>query len=243
MQYHVDTLGNRKDYRHKVVDLNKNSWPEFLRHGDTPSWDCIYDELAEFVLLLIDANESLAGAGFTIPVSWNGDVDALPESIESIILNGLNAIDNSPNTLMAVAALVDRRYRGHNLSAEILKQMKNTAKQYGLKDLLVPVRPTWKARYPLQSIERYVTWKRPDGLFYDPWLRTHERLGAQVIKCVDCTYKVEGAIGDWQNWTGMIFPESGSYIVEGALQPVAIDVEADIGVYHDPNVWMHHIIP
>lgn len=49
-----------------------------------------------------------------------------------------------------------------------------------------------------------------------------------------------GSIADWQHWTGMRFPESGSYVVPGALQPIEIDVEADRGIYVEPNVWMHH---
>lgn len=240
MQYRVDTLGNSLHYLERLKNLNKKSWPEFLLYGDTPSWDRLYDELSDFALLLIDPNDFLAGTGFTIAVSWNGKTDDLPKSIESIIMNGLETRDQSPNALMAVAALVDDRYRGQNLSAEILQQMKHLARHHGLQDLLVPVRPTWKARYPLQSIESYASWRRPDGYYYDPWLRTHERLGAKFIKCVDSTYKVEGSIEDWQTWTGMIFPESGSYIVEDALQPITINVESNVGVYHDPNVWMQH---
>jgi GNAT superfamily N-acetyltransferase len=240
MQYRADTLGNSTHYLARVRELNKKSWPEFLLYGDTPSWERIYDELADFLLLLIDSNDNLAGAGFTIAVLWDGKIGSLPDSIETIIANGLKTKDKSPNTLMAVAALVDNRYRGQNLSAEILKQMKQLAKRHGLKDLLVPVRPIWKSRYPLQSIDGYAGWRRSDGLFYDPWLRTHQRLGGKIIKCVDSTYKVEGSIEDWQTWTGMVFPETGNYIVEGALEPVAIDVESNIGVYHDPNVWMQH---
>jgi hypothetical protein len=38
----------------------------------------------------------------------------------------------------------------------------------------------------------------------------------------------------------MRFPESGNYVVPGALQPVEIDRERDEGVYEDPNVWMNH---
>ena len=240
MHYIVDTLRNRFNYLGRLKELDKKSWPEFLRHGDLSSWDKIYDKLSDFVLLLIDSNEDLAGAGFTIPVSWSGKIEDLPVSIESIIIKGLVASDQSPNTLMAIAALVDNQYRGQNLSSEILKQMKNLARQYALQDLLVPVRPTWKARYPLQSIESYASWRRADGRYYDPWLRTHERLGAEFLKCVDSTLKVEGSIEDWQAWTNMVFPESGHYIVEGALQPITIKVESDIGVYHDPNVWMQH---
>ncbi len=240
MQYRIDTLDNNPDYLERLRTLNRASWPKFLLHGDTPSWDRLFDVLSGFALLLMDTEGDLAGAGLTIPVNWDGDIEHLPESIESIICNGLNAIHHAPNTLMAVAALVDRRYRGRRMSTEILTQMKHLAHRNGLKDLLVPVRPTWKARYPLQSIERYASWRREDGWLYDPWLRTHERLGAKLIKCVDCTYSVQGSIEEWQTWTGMIFPESGSYIVDGALQPVRINRKDNMGIYRDPNVWMHH---
>ncbi len=240
MHYQVDTLKNCGDNLEKLRCLSKASWPEFMLHGEMPSWDKIYTELADFALLLMDADGELAAAGFTIPVFWNGKIDDLPETIEAIIVNGLTTAPNRRNTLMAVAALVDRRYRGQNFSSAILKQMTRLAKRHNYKNLLVPVRPTWKARYPLQGIESYARWRRPDGFLYDPWLRTHERLGAKVVQCVQSTYTVEGTIDDWQIWTGLIFPESGRYIVEGALAPVTIDVAADSGVYHDPNVWMRH---
>jgi GNAT superfamily N-acetyltransferase len=38
---------------------------------------------------------------------------------------------------MAIAALVDRRFRGQGLSSRILAQMKGLAEQFGLGDLLV----------------------------------------------------------------------------------------------------------
>ena len=36
------------------------------------------------------------------------------------------------------------------------------------------------------------------------------------------------------------FPESGSYVVAGAFQPVKIDVRRDIGRYEEDDVWMKH---
>ena len=38
----------------------------------------------------------------------------------------------------------------------------------------------------------------------------------------------------------MRFPESGMYIVPGALVPVEIDHDANQGTYVEPNVWMRH---
>lgn len=43
-------------------------------------------------------------------------------------------------------------------------------------------------------------------------------------------------------WTGLRFPESGAYVVPGALTPVTIDREADRGEYVEPNVWMRHAV-
>ena len=40
----------------------------------------------------------------------------------------------------------------------------------------------------------------------------------------------------------MAFPESGDYVVPGALQPVAVDRERDVGRYEEPNVWVRHRI-
>jgi hypothetical protein len=51
---------------------------------------------------------------------------------------------------------------------------------------------------------------------------------------------IAGTVADWEAWTGMAFPESGDYVVPGALTLVSVDREADRGTYVEPNVWMHH---
>jgi hypothetical protein len=51
---------------------------------------------------------------------------------------------------------------------------------------------------------------------------------------------VTGKVSEWEEWTGMSFPESGPYVVPGALQPVQMDLEQNVGRYEDPNVWMRH---
>jgi hypothetical protein len=38
----------------------------------------------------------------------------------------------------------------------------------------------------------------------------------------------------------MKFPQSGLYIIPGALVSIEMDVEKDEGVYIEPNVWMVH---
>jgi hypothetical protein len=243
MHYRAHTVKERPDLSPALQALNRKTWPDFIIHGDTCSWGRLYTALSDFLLVLTDENDALLAGGFTVPVQWNGAFDDLPPSIEKIIEHGLEHRDTPANTLIPIAAVVDRRYRGENLSVEILKQMKSLAAKRGFQHLIVPVRPSWKARYPLQGIESYAEWKNSDGLMFDPWLRTHQRLGATVLKCVDSTLTIRGTVEDWERWTGMIFPESGAYVVKDALQPVRIDVEADLGVYDEPNVWMQHPLP
>ena len=59
--------------------------------------------------------------------------------------------------------------------------MRTAAVRAGLDALLAPVRPTLKERYPLTPTERYLSWRRDDGQLFDPWLRVHERLGAEIL--------------------------------------------------------------
>jgi hypothetical protein len=118
--------------------------------------------------------------------------------------------------------------------------MAHIARAHGLDGLIAPVRPNWKDRYPLTSIERYAEWRRADGLLLDPWMRVHERLGATVIKPEPKSLRITGTVGEWEEWTEMQFPESGEYVFPGGLAPVAIDREADTGRYWEPNVWMQH---
>jgi hypothetical protein len=52
--------------------------------------------------------------------------------------------------------------------------------------------------------------------------------------------RIAGSIAEWERWTGMDLPESGDYVVSGALVPVAIDRERDIGEYVEPACWIRH---
>ena len=51
---------------------------------------------------------------------------------------------------------------------------------------------------------------------------------------------VTGTVAEWEGWTEMALPESGVYVVSGALVPIEIDRERDEGAYVEPNVWMVH---
>lgn len=118
--------------------------------------------------------------------------------------------------------------------------MRRVAAERGLFDLVAPVRPSLKHRYPTVPIEEYARWTRPDGLPFDPWLRVHARLDAPILATVERSLRITGSVSDWEAWTGMEFPVSGVFVFPEGLAPVEIDRQSDLGAYGEPNVWVRH---
>ena len=54
--------------------------------------------------------------------------------------------------------------------------------------------------------------------------------------------RITGSVADWEAWTGMAFPESGSYVFPGGLASLAINRDNDLGSYWEPNVWLIHCL-
>ncbi len=244
MAFEAFTLRQRPDLEEQVHRLNGESWPTFLLHGDVTHWESLFDDFADYQILLCEPADALIAVGHTIAFVWAGTVDDLPTTMAGLMERAIDAHRDrsTPNTLSALAALVAASHQRRGLSAEILRAMRSLAKERGMHSLVAPVRPTLKSFYPLTPFEHYVEWKRDDGAPFDPWLRVHHRLGAEPLKLMPRSLVVTGRISEWEEWTGMRFPESGPYVVPGALQPVRMNLEENEGYYEDPNVWMWHPI-
>jgi hypothetical protein len=85
-----------------------------------------------------------------------------------------------------------------------------------------------------------MSWRRADGSAFDPWIRTHERIGGVLVKPAPQSMVIEGSVAEWESWTGMALPGTGDYVIPDALAPLTIDRERDRGRYVEPNVWMAH---
>ena len=240
---HLYTLDQRPDLSEAIERLNVLSWPPFLlKSAPIQEWHLLMDVFAKYQLLLCDSSDQLIAVGHIVPSRWDGIVSTLPLSITEILVRAhqIYLQHQTPNTVMAVAAMVDPAHHGRNLSRMLVEEMKSTARRLACDSLLIPVRPTWKSRYPLTPMQRYIEWRRPDGAYLDPWLRVHGRLGADGLGIIPKAETIRGSVKEWEDWTGMAFPDTGSYIVPGALQPVQIDCELDSGLYEEPNYWMKH---
>jgi hypothetical protein len=238
----VVTVAQRPELVEPAWERTSDVLPEYNNHGDVLNryWGRLTEELPQFQFHLVGEGGEILARARSIPVRWDGSLEDLPVGIDGAIARGFDEGEGAANALCALVIMVPRDHQGRRLSAVAVEGMLELARRQGLSQLIAPVRPSWKERYPLVSIERYAAWRRDDGLLFDPWMRVHERLGATILKLEPHSLRITGTVADWEEWTEMAFPESGDYWFPRGLATVAIDRESDRGSYWEPNVWMLH---
>jgi GNAT superfamily N-acetyltransferase len=212
-------------------------WPEFIFHDALAAryLDDVRERYADLELAVVDDGE-LVGAGWGVPLAWDGTVADLPEGYGDAL--GRSLAGAAPDTFAVMAAEVRADRRGRGVAGTLLTALADLAGGRGWPQVVCPVRPTHKSRYPLTPIERYVRWTRPDGEPFDPWIRTHTRLGARILAPAPRSQVITGTVAEWESWTAMAFPEPGEYVIPGGLSPLRI--AGDRGEYVEPNVWLRH---
>jgi GNAT superfamily N-acetyltransferase len=240
------TAAERPELVEEMRRLGASPWPEFLQHDAVVEslWRYLYELAADYQLGLLDeATDSLAAIGNCIPIRWDGDPRKLPDrGIDAVLEDGVACLREgaSPTAASALMIVVSPELLGRGISGRAIEAMAEVVGRHGLSEFVAPVRPTDKHRYPLIPIERYIGWRRDDGLPFDPWIRVHARVGGEVLRPASAAMRVRGSVADWEGWTGMALPQSGSYVVRDALVPVEIDRERDVGEYLEPACWMRH---
>lgn len=233
-------------------ELGAAVWPKFIGGDETivKYWNSLFSEdlrRHQFLALGRDAegNEQVLATSNSIPFVWpEPDDDAsLPDTgWDGVLASGMGtlAAGRKANALSALAIVVSSAMRGSDLAGRLIANMKADAAQHGLQALVAPVRPTKKAAYPLASFADYIGWTAPSGAPFDPWIRKHWQLGARLVKTAPRSMRVEAPLSQWTEWTGLRFPVSGPYHVEGGLAPLVADCDGGVGLYEEPNIWMRH---
>ncbi|MED4753340.1 GNAT family N-acetyltransferase [Brevibacillus choshinensis] len=246
MSYNVYTHAQRTDLDDQIGEVLEASWSAFMLHDEVANQ--YYPQLDEwfgaFQYVLTDDNDRVMAVGNAIPFYWDGTAEDLPKGWDDVFLRGIEGYrqELQPNTLSALSISIHPKYRGLGLSRQMVTAMKEIAKQNGLEYMVAPVRPSIKYKYPLTPMDRYIQWNTAEGAPFDPWVRTHWKLGAKIVQVAEESMFIRGSLAEWESWTGMKFPESGTYIIPDALTPVQIDVEKNEAVYIEPNIWMQHFL-
>ncbi len=245
-RFQLITPNDLDDYDEQADGIANASWPEFMLHDPiaNSNWHELFDRFNDYQFALWDTETNrMAAMGNSLPFHWDKDLSELPEGGWDWVF--LQAIENHkngvvPNIQSAIQIAIHPDYQSQGLSALMVKAMRAIGASKGFKNLVAPVRPNQKSKYPLTSIDDYITWQTDAGLPFDAWLRVHVRAGARIIKPCHQAMNIRGTRTEWEEWTKLKFPQSGEYIIPGALNSMKMDVEKDEGVYVEPNVWMVH---
>ncbi len=244
----VVTVADRPDLTESIAEFPHPFWPVFMHQDPIANrhFGRLFTQFPDYQFALIErATDQIIAIGNSIPMAFRGSEKDLPdEGWDWAIEQGFADADNrlAPYALCALQIVVDPSRRGQGLSAIMIRAMRAQARSRDLDPFIAPVRPNQKARYPLTPIEEYVTWKRSDGMPFDPWLRAHIRLGAEIVRVCPRAMTIPGTVGQWEQWTDLAFPVDGRYAIPGALAPITIDRQADTGLYIEPNVWVWHAL-
>jgi hypothetical protein len=247
-RFQIITPNDRPDYRKLANEIADASWPEFMMHDPIAdeNWHDLFDRFSEYQFAMWDTKKNcMAAMGNSLPFCWDKPLADLPEAgwdwaFVQAIEDHKNGV--TPNIQSAIQIDIHPNYQGQGLSIKMVQAMAAIGKSKDFQYLVAPVRPNQKSKYPLASIDDYIGWKNDEGLPFDAWLRVHARAGARIIKPCHEAMTIRGTRADWEQWTGLKFPQSGKYYVEGALNPMEMNIEKDEGVYVEPNVWMVHTL-
>jgi hypothetical protein len=241
--FEIVTTADRPDLDDGVGAAFRERWPEFIFHDllaseYTPRVDKYF---ADFSILLLEDGHIAAG-GWGVPFVWDGTPDTLPEGYRAALVASVedHEAGRQANAFSFMAAAVAQAYDKQGLAKQVLDGLIERALRAGLGRVVAPIRPTWKHRYPQVSMADYVSWKRDDGLSIDPWIRTHQRMGATILKPAPNSMVVSGSVADWERWADMPFPATGSYVVPDALNLVEVDREQNTVIYREDNLWVQH---
>ena len=238
------SLAERPDLTRPMSVHNGAVWPRFMLHDPVADrlWHHLHEDFAASQVLLLDADDTIVAAGNSAPLAWDGTADGLPAGWDDQFERTVAGLHGGtpPNTLGALQIVVAPGRQRTGISAVMVNLFRAMARERGFSAVIACVRPTQKARYPLMAMEDYAAWRRPDGLPFDAWLRVHIRGGGEIVRVAPASMRISGTLAEWTGWTGLEFPLSGSYVVEGGVAPMQADVAADHGEYLDANIWVVH---
>lgn len=238
------TMAERPEVEPEVDAAMAAVWPTFMREHERASqlFGHADRDFPAFQFVLIDGDGRLAAVANSMPLVWDGTDEGLPDGWIEQGERGVadHAAGRAPNALGAMQIVVRPGLQGAGLSGTMIEAMCAAARAAGFRAVIACLRPTWKHRYPLAPMDRYAWWTRDDGQPLDPWIRLHVRLGGRLVKASPRSMTMRGSVADWESWTGLSFPESGTYVIPNATSTLVIDRERDDGVSEDENVWVVH---
>lgn len=205
-------------------------------------WSKVEAYFPHLQLFIFNPFDELIGFANTVAIHWDDAYENLPSEgwdwmVEKAIEDHENGL--KPNCLGGLQIIIPKAHLGKGNSKIILKALKKMKVEAGLEKFIIPIRPTWKWKFPEMPMSEYVGYK-PENKIYDPWIRTHLKAGAELINICESSMKISGDIPFWERMTKHKIEQSGEYLVPGALSKAFIDVPKNYGEYREANIWIKY---
>jgi GNAT superfamily N-acetyltransferase len=224
---------------HEVAD----SWEIEQKCWDPWNWEADgavgVDYDAELHLLAFNENGELIGTIDAVGFDWDGAASTLPSGgWTAMVLRAREGFETKPMYASAVGASVLKEYRAHGVAEQLLVALRDQALKLGYKGLIAPVRPSSQFRMPHLHISEYAMVRLADNQHFDPWVRTHERVGGRIVGTTENSMVCSAPIESWERWTRMKLPKEGLVLIPGSTG--WLDLHEGTGVLAEDSIWVLH---
>ena len=238
----IRTRAESTKLRKASLSIEQASWGELGYLNYTRAHYELYSELldqySDYQLCLVNEETGYPVAvANCVPITCSGPDDLPPEGWDWVVEMATRP-KGRQQMLGALAISVPTIHRSKGYARLMIRALLDLAETKGLNGLVAPVRPSSKVQHPWVSIDDYIGWTDHNGRTYDPWLRSHLSCGGKLVGPCERSMVVDEPLPFWETWAKQTFDEPGSYILEGALKPIEIDLDRQAGRYEEPNVWV-----
>ncbi len=244
--YKIVTLAEQPELVKEMNELHQLGWSKFMLQDEVANryFHYLPNIFPEFQFLMMSDEGQAVACGNAVAFRWDGSEEDLPLGWDDVIERSVkeHQAGIKANAVSAIAIVVNPQFRGSKISEIMVREMKKLVRKSRFTQMVAPVRPSLKHKYPLTPMESYVEWTIDGVCPFDPWLRIHWKSNAHIVKVANASMVIKGTVADWEAWTEMRFPESGKYVIPAALTPIEISIDNNLGVYIEPNVWMKHVL-
>ncbi|WP_299223359.1 hypothetical protein [uncultured Aquimarina sp.] len=229
-----------KQYRN-AINL---AFPDIILNSQVTKkyWSRLEKYFPHTQLFIVSEDNNLIGFMNAIPLFWDQSLSELPnKGWDWLVKKGINDFENNltPNSLGGLQIIVTKEYLGQGYSKLLIAKGKKVKENFGFRNFVIPIRPILKYKYPEMKMKDYMSLQE-NGEIMDPWIRTHLRNGAKIIKVCENSMNVTGDINFWENLIDIKIMKSGAYMVDGALNLIKIDVKNNFGEYREENIWIYY---
>jgi len=205
-------------------------------------WSRVESYFPHLQLFVIGEDANLIGFANTIAINWADTFEKLPQDgWDWMVEKGIQDFEQGikPNCLGGLQIIITKEHLGKGYSKLVLAEVKKMKEAAALEKFIIPIRPTWKWKHPEMSMTNYAQYEQGNKI-YDPWIRTHLKAGAEIVKICESSMRVSGDIPFWEKIINKKIEASGEYLIPGALSKVQLDIEKNFGEYKEANIWIKY---